>query len=145
MKCPKCNCDLEKRPHEGIEEVDYCNQCKGMWLDFDELDQLEDRTFSEDGQKGSLMLSPKPTEYLCPHCQSKLLRFKYRFHDLELEYCENQHGFWLDEGEEHRILELMEARSKDMKRKFSAEVEWNNTIHQLKSKSFFTKMKGLFK
>jgi Zn-finger nucleic acid-binding protein len=61
-------------------------------------------------------------------------------HSLELEYCENGHGFWLDEDEERRVLELMEAREKDIRRKFDAEAEWYDTLNKLRSKSFFRGM-----
>lgn len=144
MKCPKCSSNLEKKTHKGIE-VDYCNNCKGMWLDLEELDQLEDTVFDEDKLKGTLIFSSTPTEYHCPHCGSQLRSFKYRLHSLELEYCENEHGFWLDEGEEKRVIELIKARSKSMQRKFDAEIEWEETLRRLKSKSFFSRLAGLFK
>lgn len=139
MKCPKCDSDLEKKTYRGIE-VDYCSTSKGMWLDFEELDQLEDQSYDEDEYKGSVMLSSTPTEYPCPHCGSPLKQFKYRLHSLELEYCENDHGFWLDEGEAERVLELMKAREKDMHRKFDAEAEWDNTLRKLRSRSFFDRL-----
>lgn len=144
MQCPKCNSTLTTKSHKGIQ-VDYCSHCRGMWLDFEELDQLEDKAFAEDAYKGTIIFSSTPTEYRCPHCNGQLRRFQYRLHSLELEYCENKHGFWLDENEEKRVMELMRARSKRMKKKFDAEAEWRNTLQRLKSKSFFSKLAGLFK
>ena len=126
-------------------KVDYCSKCKGMWLDFDELDQLEDVKLDEDELKGTLVFSSVLTEHHCPHCEKPLKRFQYRLHSLELEYCEGQHGFWLDEGEEKRVLELMKSRSKDMRRKAKAEAEWQSTLRKLKSRSFFSKLLDLFK
>ncbi|MDY6911210.1 MAG: zf-TFIIB domain-containing protein [Chloroflexota bacterium] len=144
MKCPKCGNILKKKSHKSIE-VDYCANCKGMWLDLDELDQLEDNVFDEDRLKGTLIFSSVVSEHHCPHCDAELKQFRYRLHDLELEFCENQHGFWLDEGEEKRVLELMKIRKKNMKRKSEAEEDWGKTLHQLKSKSFLNKLGGLFK
>ncbi|TES90832.1 MAG: hypothetical protein E3J88_03535 [Anaerolineales bacterium] len=143
MKCPKCSIELEKKSYRGIE-VDHCSNCNGMWFDFQELDQLEDKAYNEDELKGTVMFSSTPTEQLCPHCGSQLRRFQYRLHSLELEYCENKHGYWLDEGEEKRVLELMEDRKEDIKRKFAAEAEWKNTLQRLRSPSFFDKLKDLF-
>ena len=98
MKCPKCDFTLEKKTYRGIE-VDYCSNSKGMWLDAEELDELEDQAYDKDEYKGSLVVSSTPTEYPCPHCGRPLSRFQYRLHSLELEYCENGHGFWLDRSE----------------------------------------------
>ena len=36
-------------------EVDSCPNCRGMWLDFNELDKLEDVVFDDDAHKGSLV------------------------------------------------------------------------------------------
>jgi uncharacterized protein len=39
MKCPKCGMDLQAL-HQGTVEVDTCFNCKGVWLDSGELEQL---------------------------------------------------------------------------------------------------------
>ena len=130
--------------HLGIE-VDQCDRCKGIWLELDELDQLEDQAFDDDELKGTLIFKSEQTEHKCPHCSGPLTRFQYRLNDLELEYCEEEHGFWLDEGEEARVLELMESRSKDMDRKYAAEATWGQTLSRFKSKSFLHKLKRRFK
>jgi len=59
MKCPKCDSDLVKKTRYGIE-VDYCPNDHGTWLDYQELDQLEDRKDRIDDEKGSLILSTPP-------------------------------------------------------------------------------------
>ncbi len=144
MKCPKCSSELKTKKYKGIE-VDYCNSCKGMWLDAEELDELEDKAFDKDNLKGTLIFQDTIVDHPCPHCGSNLKQFKYRLHDMLLEYCENQHGYWLDEGEEKRILELMKDRKKAMQRKSDAEDDWGKTLQTLKSKSFMSKIGDLFK
>ncbi len=144
MECPRCSAVLVTKTHRGIE-VDYCTSYKGMWLDADELDELEDKAFDQDELKGSLMLGDKIVEHHCPHCDTPLRRFRYRFSNVYLEYCEHEHGFWLDEGEEEQIIEWMKQREKDMKNKAKAEANWGKTLSQLKSKSFMSKLKDLFK
>ncbi|MFA4918048.1 MAG: zf-TFIIB domain-containing protein [Thermodesulfovibrionales bacterium] len=32
MKCPVCNIELKMSDRQGIE-IDYCPQCRGVWLD----------------------------------------------------------------------------------------------------------------
>jgi Zn-finger nucleic acid-binding protein len=72
-------------------------------------------------------------------------RFSYRAYNLELDLCEQGHGTWLDAGEEKKVLEIMEQRIKDLDRKAKAEAEWGNFLSNLRSPSFFSKVKGLFK
>lgn len=45
MKCPVCATDLRVTDRSGVE-IDYCPQCRGVWLDRGELDKLIDRTGS---------------------------------------------------------------------------------------------------
>lgn len=39
MKCPNCNVDLLMTERSGIQ-IDYCPQCRGIWLDRGKLDKL---------------------------------------------------------------------------------------------------------
>ena len=144
MKCPVCGSDLIPQMHHGID-VQYCPQDQGIWLAYQELDQLEDEVFKADDEKGSLMLTSAPSERRCPVCNGPLRQFQYRMDNLTLDFCEKKDGFWLDSGEEDRVLQLMKARAKQMKSKFDAEKEWGKTLRHLQSPSFFDKLSGLFK
>ena len=43
MKCPNCtDTALVMTDRQGVE-IDYCPQCRGVWLDRGELDKLIDR------------------------------------------------------------------------------------------------------
>ena len=42
MKCPKCQTDLMISDRQGIE-IDFCPQCRGVWLDRGELDKIIER------------------------------------------------------------------------------------------------------
>lgn len=138
MKCPKCDSDLVKKFYKGMMEVDSCPNCRGIWLDCDELDTLEDVTFDDDEWKGSLIHSSTLTSHRCPHCENPLHQFQYRLYDLTLDYCaENGHGFWLDAGEEVRIMEKMQQRAKEVERKLAVEMEWQQTLRRFRAKSFF--------
>lgn len=48
MKCPHCNETLHMTHREGIE-IDYCPECRGVWLDRGELDKLIERSESWSG------------------------------------------------------------------------------------------------
>jgi Zn-finger nucleic acid-binding protein len=43
MKCPACDVTLVMADRQGIE-IDYCPQCRGVWLDRGELDKIIERT-----------------------------------------------------------------------------------------------------
>ncbi len=46
MKCPTCNISLVMSERQGIE-IDYCPQCRGIWLDRGELDKIIERSANE--------------------------------------------------------------------------------------------------
>lgn len=59
MKCPVCkDKDLVMSDRQGIE-IDYCSDCRGIWLDRGELDKLIDKAISNE-QNGSFGYQQKP-------------------------------------------------------------------------------------
>src|SRR3546814_6964786 len=42
MPCPVCRIPLVMSERQGVE-IDYCPQCRGVWLDRGELDKLIER------------------------------------------------------------------------------------------------------
>jgi Zn-finger nucleic acid-binding protein len=42
MKCPADGAELVMTERSGVE-IDYCPQCRGVWLDRGELDKIIDR------------------------------------------------------------------------------------------------------
>lgn len=48
LKCPICNVDLVMSERQGIE-IDYCPQCRGVWLDRGELDKIVERSAAQFG------------------------------------------------------------------------------------------------
>ena len=81
----------------------------------------------------------------CSKCGKAMTSFRYRANNLELDTYAQGHGTWLDAGEEKRVLELMEQRIKDLDRKAKAEAEWGGFLEELRSPSFVSKVKRLFK
>lgn len=43
MLCPVCKVGLHMSDRQGIE-IDYCPQCRGIWLDRGELDKIIERS-----------------------------------------------------------------------------------------------------
>lgn len=46
MKCPNCNVALVMADRNGIE-IDYCPDCRGIWLDRGELDKIIERSVQQ--------------------------------------------------------------------------------------------------
>jgi Zn-finger nucleic acid-binding protein len=64
MLCPVCRVDLVLADRQGIE-VDYCPQCRGIWLDRGELDKIIERNAAYEAavaapQPGPAISSPAP-------------------------------------------------------------------------------------
>ena len=43
MLCPACHVALTMSERQGVE-IDYCPQCRGVWLDRGELDKIIERS-----------------------------------------------------------------------------------------------------
>jgi uncharacterized protein len=43
MNCPVCNIPLNLSERQGVE-IDYCPQCRGVWLDRGELDKIIEKS-----------------------------------------------------------------------------------------------------
>lgn len=46
MLCPACKAPLTMSDRQGVE-IDYCAQCRGVWLDRGELDKIIERSAAE--------------------------------------------------------------------------------------------------
>lgn len=145
MKCPKCNIDLVAAVRHKVP-VQACPSCKGMWFTRQELEELEDEAFDfGEHAKGTLIPSSTPTTLKCPECGSALRRFEYRFYELEMDFCENLHGYWLEDDEDTRVLELMRQEEKEMKVKLRAEDRWAATLKRMRSGSLLERLRDVFR
>ena len=70
MPCPVCKVPLVMSERQGVE-IDYCPQCRGVWLDRGELDKIIERSVQEAApppqaapQRGS---QPYPAQHQKPY------------------------------------------------------------------------------
>lgn len=96
MNCPVCKKAMLVLGYEGIE-VDYCGQCKGLWLDEGEIEQMLDGATAalnlldwQAGEKG---------ERRCPRCGTKMKAHTLPGSAVEIDACPEACGIWLDRGE----------------------------------------------
>ena len=131
MQCPRDETELKIEHVHGIE-VDHCPTCNGRWLDHHELDQLEATRASEEERRATIEYAKRESELSCPVCGKQMRAFNYRAYDLELDTCEDEHGFWLDAGEEGLVRDIVDDRVRDLKRAASAEASWSDFLEGLK-------------
>jgi len=145
MDCPRDKTALEAKIEREIE-IDECPSCKGKWLDQHELDLLENTVFVAELKKGTRMYAIRESDINCLKCNEQMATFNYRAYNLPIDYCPDQHGFWLDGGEDKQILSLMKKRVGDLKRSRSAEMAWNdNLLGVAGGKSIIDRIKGFFR
>lgn len=69
MKCPVCETvDLRMSERSDVE-IDYCPQCRGVWLDRGELDKIIERA------------AAAPVDYVSPASLEKRKRGEEVYHD----------------------------------------------------------------
>jgi Zn-finger nucleic acid-binding protein len=57
MKCPNDSATLVMSERAGVE-IDYCPECRGVWLDRGELDKILDRAEAEASRSGAPPAAP---------------------------------------------------------------------------------------
>jgi uncharacterized protein len=58
MPCPVCKVPLVMSDRQGVE-IDYCPQCRGVWLDRGELDKIIERS-AADTPPAQVRTAPPP-------------------------------------------------------------------------------------
>jgi Zn-finger nucleic acid-binding protein len=62
VKCPHCDVNLLMTDRQGVE-IDYCPECRGVWLDRGELDKIVERSQVElGGSGGAVAVTAPPRE-----------------------------------------------------------------------------------
>ena len=59
MACPVCEVPLTMSERQGIE-IDYCPQCRGIWLDRGELDKIIERSAKDFAAQSVPQSAPTP-------------------------------------------------------------------------------------
>ncbi len=98
MDCPAC-----KNPMMILElhqvEIDFCDECEGIWLDGGELEML--LSMAESFIKLTPAENTKESPRKCPICSTKMskVNFDTGSTPVLLDKCPDGHGIWFDSGE----------------------------------------------
>ena len=106
MNCPACHEPLIVLEQDAVE-IDYCDTCKGIWLDRGELELLFNAPQAATMFLETLMAANDTKESLrkCPICGYQMDKvITSGVNAVLLDRCRRGHGLWLDQGELNRIL-----------------------------------------
>lgn len=110
MICPVCKDAMLVVEYHNVE-LDYCNSCRGVWLDEAELELLlESHSFEEakellDGilESGEAVSSEK--KRACPICGHKMKKTAIGEEPgILIDICKDEHGLWFDGGEVNQLI-----------------------------------------
>ena len=93
MKCPNDSATLVMSERAGVE-IDYCPECRGVWLDRGELDKILDRAEAEAARSTAAPPAP-PRETQYPSRSS--YDDRDRRHDEHGGYKRKKKEHWLGE------------------------------------------------
>jgi len=116
--CPKCDVPLFVLHFKDLE-VDFCHQCRGLWLDAGELESLLHEAGANTNnpllhfqkQHG---IKPKGRPHLCPRCDAALHEIQFKqvgAATLTLDKCPRGHGLWFDDHELQQLLAMFSSES----------------------------------
>ncbi|MCB6182498.1 zf-TFIIB domain-containing protein [Leeia sp. TBRC 13508] len=101
MLCPNCkDTKLVMADRQGIE-IDYCPDCRGVWLDRGELDKIIERSVGQTNNQGfghsSSTASPVPNRQPEPVRHTESHHYKKDDHHQygqQQGYKKKKEGFW---------------------------------------------------
>ena len=117
MICPACKSDMIVVEYNHIE-LDYCNECHGVWFDSTELELLL-KSMNLNSQKlllNNILSSPEDKSFekrrKCPRCRRKMKKTTISEHpEILLDFCPQEHGLWFDGGELSLLLKQLGERT----------------------------------
>jgi Zn-finger nucleic acid-binding protein len=113
MICPVCKHHMLVVEYHNVE-LDYCNNCRGVWFDSGELELLlrsygleEPKAFF-DGLFNSPESSSREKKRKCPICGRKMKKTAVGGQpEILIDVCPQKHGLWFDGGEVARLIERL--------------------------------------
>ena len=142
MQCPCCSVELNEKMLNDVQ-VDECHTCKGMWFEDDELRKAKDAADKDlnwmdfEIFKHSDKFKTEPRKLPCPQCGKTLIAINYGDTRVQINYCPECKGTWLEKNEFGDIVDALgeELISKTFHEYIAASIE--------EAKEIFTGKEGL--
>ncbi len=100
MKCPTDGATLVMSERTGIE-IDYCPECRGVWLDRGELDKIIDRAAADVAPAAPAAPAPAAPQYAEPRYDDRQRYAEPRYDDRQKygqqPYRKKKKEHWLSE------------------------------------------------
>ena len=110
MNCPVCHISMLDIEYNTIE-LDYCEKCKGVWLDAGELELLLESDKPDIFIREMLAKSEAQCVEECRKCPLCARKMKKSLLGQEpavlVDVCSRGEGIWLDGGEVGQLLKQM--------------------------------------
>ena len=111
MECPNCHTPMIVLELDQIE-IDFCDGCRGIWLDAGELELLLEGAANRDELMSRLsrQVAGKERQLKCPICDKKMDKVVASVEGsgqtVRVDKCARDHGIWFDDGELHDVLQM---------------------------------------
>ncbi len=123
LTCPRDGTPLELSKDHRVTDQ-HCPTCGGGWFTLSEFESLEAGAANENAVAGTVEYSKRLASLSCPSCAKPMTAFDYRGHNLELDACDEEHGFWLERGAVDQVRSIMRERARDLDRSGRLEAAW---------------------
>ena len=116
MECPKCAGAMNTQNIESVD-IDVCSKCSGVWFDQDELRKAKDQTdpylnwmdFEIWKHEDRFKFSQRDVK--CPKCKIGMVVVEYEDTGIDIDYCPQCRGAWLDKGKFGNIIETLSSEA----------------------------------
>lgn len=116
--CPSCNQKLKEISFYGVR-IDYCEHCKGIWFEKEELDRAKDLKQETINwldvdlwdKTEKFKMSKKGRQ--CPECKLPLYEVNYDDSGIKVDVCSICEGVWLDKGEFNKVMDYLKDKAGD--------------------------------
>jgi Zn-finger nucleic acid-binding protein len=105
----------------GHTAIDECPQCRGIWFDPGEIDEVKNRVEPElrwiDFQlwKDQAVFSIQPDPLFCPRCPDvAMTALKEKDSNLVIRFCTRCGGTWLNAGDLANIIHSLNAEAENL-------------------------------
>lgn len=106
MKCPACK-TRDLRPvltKQGVD-VDYCDRCKGVWLDKGEIYLFSKYPKRISEKLTNAFQTSRKIKKLCPRSKTAMVEINYPL-GPKIDYSRKSGGLWFDKGELKSLLQV---------------------------------------
>ena len=105
MKCLACEKEemVPLLTEQGVE-IDYCHECKGIWLDPGEIFYFTRKPKQIQKELDEAIKRATPSERICPRTGEKMQEIKLLNGKLTLDFSPASGGIWFDGAELERLI-----------------------------------------